>query len=193
MTSPEPSDEQLMAAYVEGDRDAFARLFRRWAPKLRAIYQRAGLGRDEADDLVQHCFLQVHRARHDFRSGSRLHPWLYMIALNLRRELFRRRGRKPEQGLDSEGAEPRAPDMDADAPLVAAIVRRALERLSDSQREVIVLHWFEGLSFTEIGELVGASTTAVKVRAHRGYVRLREALRADGVTPSGVYPYGERG
>jgi RNA polymerase sigma-70 factor (ECF subfamily) len=41
---------------------------------------------------------------------------------------------------------------------------------------VVELHWFSGFSFPEIGELVGASTTAVKVRAHRAYARLRTAL-----------------
>ncbi|MEM1417581.1 MAG: sigma factor-like helix-turn-helix DNA-binding protein, partial [Myxococcota bacterium] len=57
-------------------------------------------------------------------------------------------------------------------------VRRAVAALPQGQREVIELHWFEGLAFQEVGAILGASTTAVKVRAHRGYERLRATLRA---------------
>ena len=55
-------------------------------------------------------------------------------------------------------------------------MRRALEQLSEGQREVVVLHWYEGLSYPEIAQVVGASTSAVKVRAHRAYKTLRKVL-----------------
>jgi RNA polymerase sigma factor (sigma-70 family) len=180
-----------MANYVAGDRDAFVRLFERWAPKLRQMFVRQGMRADEADDLVQQTFLHLHRARADFRAGSSLRPWLYTIALNLRRQLLRRRGRKPEVGLDPTEGEPPAPDVDPDAGLVGAQVRAALARLPESQREVIVLHWFEGLSFREVAAVLGATPTAVKVRAHRGYTRLRAELEAVGVTAFEQVAYGD--
>jgi len=190
MVPAEQSDEALMAAYVAGDPLAFDRLFVRWAPRIRQIYVRSGLGSDQADDLVQQCFLQVHRARSDFQPERRLHPWIYTIALNLRRQLFRSRGRKPEQGLDVEVHEPRAPSIDPDAPFVGALVRTALAKLPDPQREVIVLHWFEGMSFAEIAAVLGGTVTAHKVRAHRGYGRLRAELEAAGVTADVLRHYG---
>ena len=55
-------------------------------------------------------------------------------------------------------------------------VRVAIEKLPSGQREVIELHWFEGLPFGDVAKIVGASVTAVKVRAHRGYERLRVSL-----------------
>jgi hypothetical protein len=55
--------------------------------------------------------------------------------------------------------------------------------LPADQREVIELHWFDGLEFPEVAQVVGASVSAVKVRAHRGYVRLRAALGDDAVLP----------
>ena len=58
-------------------------------------------------------------------------------------------------------------------------MRKALAKLPENQAEVIVLHWFGGLSFPEVAEAVGASLSAVKVRAHRGYERLR-GLLGDG-------------
>ena len=62
-------------------------------------------------------------------------------------------------------------------------VERALAQLPQNQREAIVLHRFEGFSFREIGELLGVSETAVKVRAHRGYERLRLLLAAHREAP----------
>jgi len=169
-----------MAAYVGGDRSAFATLFSRYMPRLQRLMQR-DLGRSEdAYDLVQQTFLQLHRARHDFRVGAKLRPWLFTIALNLKRQHFRRKGRRPETSLESEGGaiEPVEPRGGPEARAEDAQLRAALGQLPDAQREVIVLHWFEGLSFREIAEVVGASQPAVKVRAHRGYNALRQTMGA---------------
>ena len=61
-------------------------------------------------------------------------------------------------------------------PGLARLVEGALAQLPSSQREAVVLHRFEGFSFREIADLLGVSETAVKVRAHRGYERLRVLL-----------------
>ena len=182
-----------MATYVAGDRAAFARLFDRWAPRLRQLFVRGGLRNDDANDLVQQAFLQLHRARNDFRAGSALRPWIYTIALNLRRQFMRRLGRKPEQELEESTVEARSGVEDPDANLDARHVRAALAKLPEAQREVIMLHWFEGLTFREVAEVVGATPTAVKVRAHRGYAKLRTYLEAAGVTvqPDPSYAPGE--
>lgn len=177
MTGGTATDEELMAAYVAGDRAAFGTLFQRYAPRLQRLMQR-DLGRtDEANDLVQQTFLQLHRARRDFRPDAKLRPWLFTIALNLKRQHFRRLGRRPVTSLDDDAAvEPVAPGGGPEGRVRDLQLRAALGRLPEGQREVIVLHWFEGLSFREVAELVGASQSAVKVRAHRGYNRLRETM-----------------
>jgi RNA polymerase sigma factor (sigma-70 family) len=182
------SDEELMTAYVRGDRASFHALFDRWAPRLRHLFVRGGLRGDDADDLVQQTFLQLHRARHDFREGSVLRPWIFTIALNLRRQFMRRAGRKPEHELDEQDAPP-AEQGDPDAAIDSRHVRAALGALPEAQREVIMLHWFSGLGFREVAEIVGATPTAVKVRAHRGYAKLRAHLEAAGVTAGGPPSY----
>jgi RNA polymerase sigma-70 factor (ECF subfamily) len=176
------SDESLMAAYRAGDQAAFRELFRRWAPRLQRLLRRDVARAEDAHDLVQQTFLQLHRARHEFRPDAKLRPWLYTIALNLKRQYYRRLGRRPEAPLAHDGAEEVANDRDADARLDDAHVRAALAVLPEAQRDVILLHWFEGLSFSEVAEIVGATLSAVKVRAHRGYGRMREILVARGVT-----------
>lgn len=194
------SDEALMTAYVGGDERALRELFRRHAPQLtRVMAGHLGSSADaqDAQDVVQAAFLNLHRARRDFRSGSRLKPWLYTIAYNLMRDHHRYRGRRPELltepngpgGHDTRPSEAPGPD----ANLYGAPVRHALQQLPDAQREVIVLHWFAGFSFAEVADLVGARRTAVKVRAHRGYKRLRELLGSEELpSPDGVTVQGSK-
>lgn len=175
----EESDEILMARYVQqGDRAAFEAIFRRYADRVLGTFRRGGLDDALAQDMLQQTFLHVHRARNDFRLDGKLRPWLFAIAMNVRREHWRRKSRKPEDQLDLERH--REPSVDPGTSSVSdRLVRRALLELPDNQREVIELHWYEELSFKEIADIVGASHAAVKVRAHRGYEKLRAALKQD--------------
>lgn len=124
---------------------------------------------------MQQTFLQMHRARNDFREGARVRPWLFTIALNLARGHLRRLQRSPFRDVEAEGS--------LEGSQFRAQVGRELHVLLDglpeAQREVLVLHWFEGLSFAEISANAGASLSAVKVRAHRAYKTLRLALDED--------------
>jgi RNA polymerase sigma-70 factor (ECF subfamily) len=177
------TDEELMAAYVAGDQAAFAELFQRYSPLLLRSLRRQLGNEADAAELVQQTFLQLHRARHDFAPERRLRPWLMTIAFNLRREHFRRRGRRPEAALE---VEPIAPDRGDPVERAgeAARLRAALATLPAGQREVIEMHWLDELSFTEVAEITGLSLSAVKVRAHRGYKLLRQALeRVTGSKP----------
>jgi RNA polymerase sigma-70 factor (ECF subfamily) len=174
----EASDEELMRAYQsEDDAAAFDELFARFAPVLLRVMQRQLRSPEEANDLVQQTFLQLHRARQDFRADAKLRPWLFTIALNLKREHFRRLKRRPESELVLDGhGDPGVREGNVDRYEAAKTLAYAMKQLPEAQREVIELHWFGELSFNEIATLVGASLSAVKVRAHRGYATLRETL-----------------
>lgn len=184
------SDEQLMQAYVGGEAAAFRELFDRYAPILTRVLMRQLRSKEEAFDLVQQTFLQLHRARNDFRPDAKLRPWLFTIALNLKREHFRRVRRHPEAPLELDGrADPAVEPRGTQQAEAAREIRSALALLPADQAEVIALHWFEGLSFSEVADVVGASVSAVKVRAHRGYVALRRQLDP----PSSGNPGAEAG
>jgi RNA polymerase sigma-70 factor (ECF subfamily) len=171
------SDEELMSAYVAGNAAAFRVIFERYAPLLMRAMLRELYMREEANDLVQQTFLQLHRARADFDPAQKLKPWVFTIAMNLKREHFRRKKRRPERSLEAESAnEPAVPALGAARVEARHTLARVLQDLPADQREVIELHWFDGLEFPEVAQVVGASVSAVKVRAHRGYVRLRHAL-----------------
>lgn len=190
MKSDVRSDEALMAAYRAGDRGAFDALFTRYAPRLRQMLSRRINRADDVADLVQQTFLQLHRARADFREDAKLRPWLYTIALNLARQYFRRKGHRTETSLGEHEPPERGREGDPERPAVARELRVALDHLPAAQREVIELHWFSGLPFKEVAQVVGASESAVKVRAHRGYEKLRARLADRAVTKNPATGYG---
>lgn len=181
-TSAVPSDEELMAAYAEGDQEAFRQLFARNAPLLTRVVRGHVSSDEECRDLVQQTFLQLHRARRDYRKGEALRPWLLTIAYNLCRDRWRSRGHHREVPLDE--APPRIQAMATSTTASdllqerqqAARLRAALAELPADQRQVIEMHWFAEVPLPEVASTLGVSLSAVKVRAHRGYERLRKNL-----------------
>lgn len=176
------TDEALFLRYRDGDKRAFDVLFARYAPLVTRVVARALDRRAEVADVVQQTFLQVHRARFDFDGTRPLKPWVMTIALNLRRQRQRSWGRSKEVYTDVEVLDvPAEPPPDLDRPKDIERLRAALAALPAGQREVIELHWLEEMPFAEVATIVGAGLSAVKVRAHRGYERLRVILAADPV------------
>jgi RNA polymerase sigma factor (sigma-70 family) len=181
------SDEDLMVRYVAGEENAFEQLYERVRQPLFAFFFHAFGSRPVAEDLLQLTFLRLHQSRRDYRPGLPLRPWLFSIARNLRTDEGRRLLRvhrvsaAPGTGADDAIAPPPPESRATSGDLHESIVllqriRQAMASLPDSQREVILMHKFADLSFDEIAEAVGASVSAVKVRAHRGYTRLRQLL-----------------
>jgi RNA polymerase sigma factor (sigma-70 family) len=164
-----------MELFCEGDEKAFDALFARHAPAIRGYLARLVGNAAVADDLTQTTFLSLVRARGRFLKGARFKPWLYAIATNAARDSKRRRTDQLTATGDlpaGEGEEMVVTDRGMEKQ-----VHAALGQLPESQREAILQHRFHGLSFAEIANAEGVSESAVKVRAHRGYERLRELLK----------------
>jgi RNA polymerase sigma-70 factor (ECF subfamily) len=172
-----PPDEELMTRYRRGDRGAFRALFDRHAGKLFGFLLRHVGERALAEDLLQQTWLKVHRARDEFRDGAPFAPWLYAIANNVRRDAGRARRRERTE-LTKDGGVPEAAAPTPTRGEGSDRVQLALAALPEGQREVIILHRWHDLSFAEIAAVLGGDATegAVRVRAHRGYVALRELL-----------------
>ncbi|MDQ3036474.1 MAG: RNA polymerase sigma factor [Myxococcota bacterium] len=181
------SDEELMAAYVDGDPHAFEVLFGRFAPRVHAFFARTFRSRAVADDLVQTTFLKIHAARDSYERERPVRPWLFGIAARVRIDELRRRYRKSETSDDElesmalpvEGGHDAWPEANE----AAERVRRAVDALPEGQRVVVLLHRFEGMTFGEIASALSSadggkavSEVAVRVRAFRAYEVLRAAL-----------------
>jgi RNA polymerase sigma-70 factor, ECF subfamily len=174
-----PTDEELMSAYVAGDARAFEKLFARLAPRVHAFFRRSFRDEGVADDLLQVTFMKVHRARAQYRPDLKLGPWLFAVAARVRVDELRRRFRLPEDADEDvialADSQPQPdPPLDAD---VKDAVRAALDALPESQRTVIHLHRYEGMTFSEIATVLHSTPGAVKLRAFRGYETLRQRLK----------------
>jgi RNA polymerase sigma-70 factor (ECF subfamily) len=179
---PEPDEQALMASYAAGDDRAFPALFRALAPRLLGFFRRTLSDQALCEDLVQMTFVRLHAARDRYRPGSPVRPWLFTIAARVRIDELRRRQRRPRGAGDDELdqlSDPTQEDEDLlpDQEARASSVRDALSALPESHRMVVHLHRFEGLSFAEIGEVLGISAGAARIRAFRAYALLREKLR----------------
>ena len=138
---------------------------------------------DRADDLTQECFGKAFAKLGDLRDPARLGPWLYTIAVNLcRRHLKRLVDPSNPDNSRSLDTDP----MGARRSVLSNVVEResaealaiAIDRLPILLREALVLHIVEGLPYSEIAEITGATTEALHVRAHRAKALLRKQLGA---------------
>jgi RNA polymerase sigma-70 factor (ECF subfamily) len=178
----QPDVQALMAAYADGNDQVFPALFRAVAPRLLAFLRRSTPEAAQCDDLLQLTFVRLHAARDRYRAGAPLWPWLFTIATRVRIDELRKQHRRPRAGgeLDVDRLEA-APDPEQagagmDQSARDQSVRAALDALPESHRVVIHMHRFEGLSFAEIGSVLGISAGAARIRAFRAYALLRAQL-----------------
>jgi RNA polymerase sigma-70 factor, ECF subfamily len=179
-----------MAAYQAGNEAAFAELFERYAGRVYGFLVRRLADRALAEDLYQEAFLRVHRARSSYDSSRPFRTWLFGIVHNLLADTVRARRRSPEvhDASDTpagEGARPnaiavasdeRSPERLAAARQTSAALDRALRALPSDEATVLILARFEGLSYQDIGVILGRSAAATKQLAYRALKRVRTEL-----------------
>ena len=170
----------LMVAYQDGDAMAFESLYGEVAGAMLGYLRSLTRDAARAEDLLQETFLQVHRVRHTFERGRPVKPWLYAIARNVFLMYRRAAGRLARhEGLADE----ELPDIPVPAEVESLAdrdeVRKALGRLPPDRREALLLHHVVGLSFQEVGAVLGLTAGAAKLRAHRGVVELRALLHPE--------------
>ncbi|MBK7586284.1 MAG: RNA polymerase sigma factor [Myxococcales bacterium] len=165
-----------MERHADGDAAAFAVVYDEVAPKIYRYLLRLTRNADSAADLLQQAFLKMHEARARFNRGAKVEPWAYAIA----HRLFIDSTRRHRAVVPIEDQLTLASDDDTESVARAGEFSRALsvelERIPRQQREAFLLVRGEGLSIAEAAQVLGASETAVKLRAHRAYVHLREHL-----------------
>lgn len=185
-------DEILMAAYQAGNEAAFTELFERYTGRVYGFLVRRLGDRALAEDMHQETFLRVHRARSTYDSSRPFRTWLFGIVHNLLTDAVRARRRSPEvhDATDAgEGARPnaitatsdeRSPERLAAARQAGAALDRALRGLPSDEATVLILARFEGLSYQDIGVILGRSAAATKQLAYRGLKRVRTELALCG-------------
>jgi RNA polymerase sigma-70 factor (ECF subfamily) len=167
------SDEALMLEFQRGSHEAFDELFARYREPLYGFFCRRLQNRERAEDLAQETFLAVIRATSRYEPRALVRTYFYGIALNLL-AAERRKGTRNAVSVES-GPEPTTNS----ASDIALWVRRALETLEASEREILMLREYEQLSYSEIAQLLRIRVNTVRSRLFRARMALRSCLEPE--------------
>jgi RNA polymerase sigma-70 factor, ECF subfamily len=175
----EPTDEDLLARVADGDRDAFGDLYERYARAVLGLAMRRLGDRGRAEDAAQEAFASVWRAARTYRRDrGPVAPWLYAVARNAIADRGRARVEPPAEPVDTPSNE-LGPEDHAEQSWVAWRVHRAMETLPDSERTVLELAYWSGLSQSEIATELAIPLGTVKTRTRAGLARLADELEGE--------------
>jgi RNA polymerase sigma-70 factor, ECF subfamily len=159
-----------MAGYQQADSTSATLLIDQVSGKLYGLFLAQVRDHHQAEDLLQECWLRIHKARHTWRRGEPVLPWIYAIARRARIDAYRKRQRIAQRELPKdELREIPEPTRDASLPDLSEL----LKTLPPQQRETVVLLKVMGLTLEEVSRATGATVGAVKQRASRAYSTLR--------------------
>ena len=183
-------DVQRMLRVAADDDQAFEQLVERYQDRLIGFFFHVVHDRTTAEDLAQDVFLRVFRARERYSPRARFATWLFRIAHNLASNNLRGRARKKEVRLSPRESESQLKPADQLLAERSALmptrqlvsreaqvqVRAALETLGERQKLAVLLHKFEGMSYSDIGDIMDLNVVAVKSLLSRARGKLRIEL-----------------
>lgn len=168
-------------------------LFERYHVPLFNFYTKLTGDRAVSEDLVQEVFFRILKYRHSYRVDTPFRSWMYQIARNARMDYLRKR--RPETSWDPEMSPAIEPPDTAQQSQEAVLLHRALMRISEDKREVLVLSRFQDLKYEEIAHLLGCEVNTVKTRVHRALQELRQVFHqleggkpVNRTGPEGAWP-----
>jgi RNA polymerase sigma-70 factor (ECF subfamily) len=183
----ERSDEQLVLDAQGGDTRSFDELVRRYRDKVYRLCFKILRNEDDAAEALQDAFLSAFRGLKNFKAESTFSTWLYRIATNASLMKYRKRRENHVSLEQSQSGNDHAealqlPDWSTQPldELLDAETRQVMEEgkalLDEDLRTVFVMRDEEGLSNSEVAEILDLSVAAVKSRLHRARIRLRDRL-----------------
>jgi RNA polymerase sigma-70 factor (ECF subfamily) len=185
------SDDILVRKAQNGDHAALCELINRYERKTYNLSYRLMGNHADASDAAQEALVRIYTRLHNFRGDSAFSTWLFRVVTNTCLDELRRRGRLRHTSLDDplpteEGALPRQAFLDElESPIeraerreIQAAVHRAINRLPDDYRVVVVMRDLHDYSYQEIAAILGTSLGTVKSRLHRARQALRLVLKA---------------
>ena len=174
------TDEELLTTHIEGDSAAFSLLMDRYKNDLLHFLIRFVGSRAAAEDVFQETFLQIHISAETFDTSRRFKPWLFTIAANKGRDWHRKHSKRTVMSLSQDvgaaGEGARFVDLmenDQEPPDAKLLddeqirrVRTAVDELPSHLREILLLSYFQQMSYTQIAESLEIPLGTVKSRLH---------------------------
>lgn len=182
------SNEDLMERFQEGEEESFNILVKRFKDRLHNFLYRYTHNHQDCEDLVQETFLRVYRSRDSYERIAKFSTWMYTIALNLARSLYKKKKKKTLVTIHEDESDPddREIELEDDNILADDILHekmcmneleKALGELNENFREVVLLRDIQQLSYDEVAEITDLPMGTVKSRINRGRAQLQEHLK----------------
>ena len=174
------SDNALMNKVREGDLGKLGLLFERYKKTLFGFFHGIYQDRAVCEDLVQNVFYRILRYRRLFRGDGEFKMWMFSIARNISHDHFRkdhlkRKSDPIEDWTHALRVEDRFSEIKAEEERIT--LGMALERLAHDKREVLMLSKYSNKRYKEIGEILGCSEGAVKIKVFRALKDLKEIFQ----------------
>jgi RNA polymerase sigma-70 factor (ECF subfamily) len=175
---PSVMDDLVQLARA-GEQTAFEALVRRHERRVLGLASRLTGRLADAQDVAQESFSRLYKNLDRLGSDDEVGPWLRMVAVNLCRDLARRKARSlvvVSEELVSRAAADSNPEWAASDREREGILRNALQSLTERERTALVLRELEGLSTLEVAEIIGVAATTVRVQIMQARLKLRKLL-----------------
>lgn len=173
-------DNILMTKVKNGDLDKLGLLFERYKKPLFGFFY--GMNKDTAvsEDLVQNVFFRILKYRNLFREEGEFRTWMFHIARNVSHDHFRKIKWKGKEDIDHwkdqlASNENRQEEYRHDDEI--QLLSRAMDKLPEDKREILLLSKYQEKRYREIGEILGCTESAVKVKVFRALQELKEIYR----------------
>ena len=178
-TPPEPEQKGLILRAIQGDEDAFSRLYALYQSAIyRYVFFRVSDEKD-AEDLTEEVFVRAWEALPGYRPGEfPFSSWLYRIAHNLTVDFHRKRPPASPSGPETLGSLATSPSTEqtVEDRQTFAELATAVRQLDDEDQTVIILRFVHGLPHQEVAAIIGKSVSAARVIQHRALARLGRIL-----------------
>lgn len=194
------SDSTLVSQYIQGNEAAFAELIKRHKSKVYTTIYLIVKDRYLAEDLLQDVFIKVvHKMKGgQYNDEGKFLPWVVRIAHNLAIDYFRRNKRYPtivmDEGMNIFNSLNFSEDSSESIQIKGeneALIRSLIQKLPESQREVVIMRHFSDMSFQEIADATGVSINTALGRMRYALINLRKELTKQPKTivyDKNVYP-----
>jgi len=184
--SAHKTDEELACEVQAGDSSAFEGLMKRYEERLLRYGRRYLVRTEDIEDVVQDVFLKTYENINSYNSSYRFSPWIYRIAHNTFVNVLRKQSRQSFEFFDFDTIIAPLSGItveEKDIEMQSEALEKYLERIAPKYREVLILYYFEELSYDEIAEVLHVPIGTVGVRLRRA----REALKKVCGKPCNTY------
>ena len=181
------SDEDLMEFVQKGKEAAFTELVFRYNDRLHNFLFRYTQNHQDCEDLVQETFLRVHKSKNSYERISKFSTWMYTIAINLAKSLYKKKKRMELDSIHKNESDPDSleiiledsvilQDEELHQNLSIQKLEKALASLQSEFRTVVILRDIEQLGYEEIKNKLGIPIGTVKSRINRGRAQISKMI-----------------